>query len=291
MVRTKQTAKTAEKGDSSQSSRPRKGIPPCVPNPDFPSQLAKPCSYRTTVANEVAQLLYCLQQGQPLDIGVLIKMKIHKYGKDERKNEAMGFPSMITCFYIQTCVDLSTEEMKKPLVDIGINQWYSLYPSKGLKRPRGPKRAQTEAEDLESEAKGSKSEVEGSEPEAEDVEGRCACGTKGGDSGCQGRDPKGDSGHVRDRLMQDFSELRTRAVISDVKDRLMQDFSELRTELKVSPYSRQKKAHPLRRNSSDMHYNREVLEGISRQRGRSERPIRQGQKKVTGDLVATFHHF
>ncbi|KAI9198369.1 hypothetical protein LWI28_014613 [Acer negundo] len=41
MARTKQIARTVEEGDSSQPSKPRRGIPPSVPNPDFPSQLAK----------------------------------------------------------------------------------------------------------------------------------------------------------------------------------------------------------------------------------------------------------
>ncbi|KAI9176540.1 hypothetical protein LWI28_004050 [Acer negundo] len=105
-----------------------------------------------------------LSGGQPLDIGVLIKIEIHKCGKEESKKEAMGFPSLITYFCIQTGTDLSAEEMKEPSVDIGINQWYSLYPSRGLKRPRRPKRARIEAEDSES-------EDEGSKPEDEDVEG------------------------------------------------------------------------------------------------------------------------
>ncbi|KAK4843586.1 hypothetical protein QYF36_010276 [Acer negundo] len=41
MARTKQTAKTAKEGDSSTPSRLRRGMPPCVPNPNFSSQLAK----------------------------------------------------------------------------------------------------------------------------------------------------------------------------------------------------------------------------------------------------------
>ncbi|KAI9177600.1 hypothetical protein LWI28_017150 [Acer negundo] len=104
-----------------------------------PADINRPCSHRTTVAYEVAQLLYCLQQGQLLDIGVLIKMEIHKCGKDESKKEAMGFPSLITYFRIQAGIDLSIEEMKEPPVDIRINQWYSLYSSRGLRRPRDPR--------------------------------------------------------------------------------------------------------------------------------------------------------
>ncbi|KAI9192290.1 hypothetical protein LWI28_020681 [Acer negundo] len=61
-------------------------------------------------------------------------------------------------------IDLSTEEMKEPPVDIGINQWYSLYPSRGLRRHKRPKRARIETEDSESKA-------EGSEPKARDDEG------------------------------------------------------------------------------------------------------------------------
>ncbi|KAI9197888.1 hypothetical protein LWI28_006145 [Acer negundo] len=52
-------------------------------------------------------------------------------------------------------IDLSTEEINEPLVDIRINQWYSLYPSRGLRRPKGPERAWTEAAGSESEAEGS----------------------------------------------------------------------------------------------------------------------------------------
>ncbi|KAI9180512.1 hypothetical protein LWI28_005518 [Acer negundo] len=102
--------------------------------------------------------------GHPLDIGVLIKMEIHKCGNDESNKEAMGFPSLITHFCIYACIDLSADEMKEPSVDIGINKWFLLYPSRGLTRPRGPKRARAEAEDSESEA-------EGSEPDARHVEG------------------------------------------------------------------------------------------------------------------------
>ncbi|KAI9180331.1 hypothetical protein LWI28_003636 [Acer negundo] len=118
MARRKQTTRTTEEGDSSTSSRPRRGMPLCVRNPDFQSQLAK----------------WVKEKGQPLDIGVLIKMEIHKCGKDESKKEAMGFPSLITHFCIQASIDLSAEEKKEPPVDIRINQWYSFYPSRGMRR-------------------------------------------------------------------------------------------------------------------------------------------------------------
>ncbi|KAI9185487.1 hypothetical protein LWI28_007799 [Acer negundo] len=84
-------------------------------------------------------------------------------------------------------IDLSTDEMKEPPIDIRINQWYSLYPSRGLRRPRGPKKARTEAEDSESKAKGSELEAGDVDGAVESSEGypvragKYAYGTKRGD--------------------------------------------------------------------------------------------------------------
>ncbi|KAI9194042.1 hypothetical protein LWI28_002638 [Acer negundo] len=129
---------------------------------------------------------YVTPSRQPLDIRVLKKMEIHKCGNDESKKEAMGFPSLITYFCINAGIDLSAEEIKELPIDIRINQWYSFYPSRGLRRPRGPKRTRIEAEDSESDA-------EGSEPKAGDVE--------------DVKDVEEDD-NVEDGLMQDFTELR-----------------------------------------------------------------------------------
>ncbi|KAK1587127.1 hypothetical protein Q3G72_009788 [Acer saccharum] len=63
-------------------------------------------------------------------------MEIHKCGKDETGKEAMGFPNLITHFCEMAGVDLSAEEKVEPLVDLGIHTWYTLYPSRGLRRPR-----------------------------------------------------------------------------------------------------------------------------------------------------------
>ena len=49
----------------------------------FISYSLRPCGHRTTVAYEVAQILYCLRHDEPIDIGALIKMEIHKCGLDE----------------------------------------------------------------------------------------------------------------------------------------------------------------------------------------------------------------
>ncbi|KAI9165388.1 hypothetical protein LWI28_013198 [Acer negundo] len=142
-------------------------------------------------------------------------------------------------------VDLSTEEVKEPPVDIGINQWYSLYPSRGLKRPRGPKRARTEAEGSESEAE----DVKGAE---EDDNVRLLTrmlnvlkATRSEQTNAHAAQRE-EIRAVKDEIIREIttSEGRTRAMINDVEDGLMQDFTELRTELKISPYNRQKKAHP-----------------------------------------------
>ncbi|KAK4856999.1 hypothetical protein QYF36_023483 [Acer negundo] len=121
----------------------------------------RPCSHRSTVAYEVVQLLYCLQQGSRSILGCSKRWK-------------------------STSIDLSAEEIKELPIDIRINQWYSFYPSRGLRRPRGPKRTRIEAEDSESDA-------EGSEPKAGDVE--------------DVKDVEEDD-NVEDGLMQDFTELR-----------------------------------------------------------------------------------
>ncbi|KAI9164926.1 hypothetical protein LWI28_004559 [Acer negundo] len=120
--------------------------------------------------------------------------------------------------------------MKEPPVDIGINQWFSLYPSRGLTRPIGPKKVRAEAEDSELEAEGSESKAEGSEPEAD------AHATR-----------KEEIRAIKEEILREIAALegRTMAVISDVEDGLMQDFAKFRTELKVSLYIRQKKVHSI----------------------------------------------
>ncbi|KAK0590132.1 hypothetical protein LWI29_023055 [Acer saccharum] len=67
---------------------------------------------------------------------MIAEMEIHKCGKDETGKEAMGFPNLITHFCEMAGVDFSTEEMVEPLVDLGIHTWYTLYPSRGLRRPK-----------------------------------------------------------------------------------------------------------------------------------------------------------
>ncbi|KAI9169781.1 hypothetical protein LWI28_017559 [Acer negundo] len=186
MARTKQTVRIAEEDDSSQPSRLRRGIPPYVPNPDFQSQLAKWAKRKL----------------------------IPEKGINVSELDETPIPQTIE----NRGVDLSIEEMKEPPVDIGINQWYSLYPSKGLKRPRGPKRARTEAEDSESVAEGSESGDEGSEPEAKDVVQKQADVHEARKEEIQA---------VKDEILREIaaSKGRTRAVISDVEDGIIHDFA------------------------------------------------------------------
>ncbi|KAI9196352.1 hypothetical protein LWI28_023192 [Acer negundo] len=183
--------------------------------------------YFGTLAYEVAHLLYYLQQGQTLDICVLIKMEIHKCGKDESKKEAMGFPNLITHFCIQADIDLFTDEMKEPPGDIGTNQCYSLYPNRGLKRPREHKR--TRAEDA-----GSKSEAGHDEGAEEDMNVRLLTqmltilkATRSEQADAYAARKK-EIKAVKEEILREIaaSEGRTRVVISE-----------------VSQYSRQKKAN------------------------------------------------
>ena len=241
----------------------------------FISYSLRPSQHRTTVAYEVAQILYCLRHDEPIDVGALIKMEIHKCAKDESKKEAMGFPSLITQLCLQAGVDLTMEEMREAPVDIGINQWFSLYPSRGLQRPGGHKRARRDDVDSGpgSEAEQSESDAEG--PDAEEPEPES--GPEAGDGVLLSEDDESKSrwsrmlsalkltrrlekkerAAARDRQMKEVramkeailgeiaaSEGRTRALISEVEDGLMQDFAELRTDLHVSQYTRQKKAYP-----------------------------------------------
>ena len=231
----------------------------------FISYSLRPCGHRTTIAYEVAQLLYCLHHGQPLDIGVLIKMEIHKCGKDESGKEAMGFPSLITHFCMQAGVDLSAEEMKEPPSDLGIHQWHSLFPSRGLRKPEGHKRARTEDAGADAEAEDSEPEAEDSEPEdeeghllSEDDE-RHSLWTRMlkalkrtrrlemKEQAAAHAEQVKQIREAKEEILREIaaSEGRTMAVISEVEDGLMQDFAELRTELRVSPYCRQKKTRPV----------------------------------------------
>ncbi|KAK1584446.1 hypothetical protein Q3G72_033064 [Acer saccharum] len=238
----------------------------------FISYSLRPCNHRTHVAYEVAQLFYCILRNQPLDVGVLIKMEIHKIAKDESKKEWIGFPSLITHFCMQAGIDLSREVMIEPPEDMGINKWYALFPSRGLEKPGGRKRARRDRAVSESEPEGSKPEgsepeVEAEEPEqearggellSEDDESRSRWSrllsalkfNKKLKKNERVRARKGLTEQLKvakEELLKEItaSESRMRAVISDVEDGLMQDFSELRTELKLSQYSRQKKAHPI----------------------------------------------
>ncbi|KAI9182659.1 hypothetical protein LWI28_027605 [Acer negundo] len=144
--------------------------------------LTKEQSIKGNVVDGVGDMLVDEENDMTEKVSIFNNHRWPRYSvprfKEELRQSSDRDPQESLSPYCRAGVDLSTEEMKEPQVDIGINQWYSLYPSRGLKKPRGPNRARTEAEDLEleaegseSEAEGSESEAKGSEPEAEDVEG------------------------------------------------------------------------------------------------------------------------
>ncbi|KAK0570830.1 hypothetical protein LWI29_007126 [Acer saccharum] len=204
----------------------------------FISYSPRPCKHRTHVAYEVAQLLYCILHNQPLDVGVLIKMEIHKIGKDESKKEWMGFPSLITHFCMEAGIDLSGGVMTEPPEDMGINRWYALFPSRGLDRPGGRKRARrdravSESEDSEPEG----SEAEDEEPEQEARQGELLSE----DDESRSRWFRLLSALKTNRRLKKNERVRARKRLAEQ----LKDFSKLRTELKLSQYSRQKKAHPI----------------------------------------------
>ncbi|KAK2661879.1 hypothetical protein Ddye_000453 [Dipteronia dyeriana] len=80
----------------------------------FMSHSLRPCSQRTTMAYEVAILLYYLHNEHPIDVGVVVKIKIHKAANDVLGKEAMVFRSLITHF----CT-AAGRGMRKPGEDIG----------------------------------------------------------------------------------------------------------------------------------------------------------------------------
>ncbi|KAK1581156.1 hypothetical protein Q3G72_003651 [Acer saccharum] len=192
-------------------------------------------------------------------------MEIHKCGKDESGKEAMGFPSLITHFCAMAGVDLSAEEMKKPLVDLGIHTWYTLYPSRGLSRPGRQKRARTVDADANPEAEGSYAEAEGSELEVEDLEPedrdvemlseddeswsrwsrmlsalKLARKMEKKERSTALASQKEQIRAAKEKILREISasEGRVMAEISGVEDGFMQDFAKLRMELHVALYTR-----------------------------------------------------
>ncbi|TXG55860.1 hypothetical protein EZV62_017173 [Acer yangbiense] len=122
-------------------------------------------------------------------------------------------------------IDLSGEVMTKPPKDIGINRWYARFPSRGLDKPGGRKRARRDCTISESESEPESLEAEAEEPEQKAREGELLS----------------EDDESRSRWSRLLSALKTNMRL----EKNERDFSELRIELKLSQYSRQKKAHPI----------------------------------------------
>ncbi|KAK0597733.1 hypothetical protein LWI29_028174 [Acer saccharum] len=58
-----------------------------------------------------------------------------RLGQSRHFNRGNGF-RLTAAWGRNRGVDISAEEMMEPLVDLGIHTWYTLYPSRGLRRPR-----------------------------------------------------------------------------------------------------------------------------------------------------------
>ncbi|KAK2661925.1 hypothetical protein Ddye_000499 [Dipteronia dyeriana] len=86
----------------------------------FVSHSLRPCRHRTTIAYEVAILLYCLKHGHLLDVGVIVKMEINKSTRDITGKEAMVFPFLIIFFCHEAGVDMSSDEFVEAGPDFGI---------------------------------------------------------------------------------------------------------------------------------------------------------------------------
>lgn len=85
----------------------------------FMTYSLRPISHRSMVPFEVALILHCIMETQPIDVGALVKAEIQKIGCNELESNLLPFLCLITEMCRQTGVDVSRDQMSNPPINLG----------------------------------------------------------------------------------------------------------------------------------------------------------------------------